>query len=159
MYKDTPLKRSVRELKRDWQPIFGGSQVPPPFKEMQHVADHFDDTEFADTRRYYAMPEKAPTGGGLHHPDEDRETSHFVGKVLESIHPDLATLYRGGAINDHKNPVATNQYRGAVSRIHPIGGAHAYETQTTGKPRYTRPRGGASRRTYSRYRPREIFRR
>ena len=98
-YVDTPAKRAVREM-REWAPIFR-NQDTPPFAQMAHVAFNYDNTKFEDTQRLYPMPEAAPTGGGLHHPQEDRETSHFMGKMLDQINPDLATVYRGGASNEH----------------------------------------------------------
>ena len=52
MYKDTPLKRTVRELKRDWQPVFPGLQETPPFAEMQYMADNHDDTSFEEEKQY-----------------------------------------------------------------------------------------------------------
>ena len=93
------MKRAVREM-GEWAPIFR-NQETPPFAQMAHAAFNYDDTSFEDTERVYAMPQTAPTGGGLHHPQEDRDTSHFMGKMLEQINPDLATLYRGGAANEH----------------------------------------------------------
>lgn len=109
-YVDTPMKRSVREISRHWQPIYG-NQETPPFREMHHAAHNYDTTSFADTERYYAMPPKAPTGHGLHHPNEDRETSHFMGAFLDSINPELATLYRGGAPNEHQDRVVNHTHR------------------------------------------------
>ena len=75
---------------------------------MHHAAHNFDTTSFADTERYYAMPPKGPSGGGLHSAGEDRDTSHFFGQFLDSVNPELAVLYRGGAANEHQDRVQKN---------------------------------------------------
>jgi hypothetical protein len=153
-YVDTPAKKAVRELQRDWAPLWGGMQEVPPFKQMHHAAHTYDNTSFSDTRRYYALPEVAPTGHGLHHPREDRDTSHFVGKMLNRINPRLADLYMGGAANEHQTRVATNLYTGCHVRAGPLGGLRAYDHKLTGRLRYTTP---APHREANHYRATEIF--
>jgi hypothetical protein len=152
-YIDTPAKRAIRELQRDWQPM-GSSHEVPPFAAMHRAAHNYDTTTFEDTQRYFAMPEAPPSGYGLHHQNEDRETSHFVGKMLDRISPNLGTLYKGGAANEHQNRVATNLYTGCHVRAGPLGGLKAYNHKLTGNLKYTTP---SEIRTANHYRPLEIF--
>ena len=106
-YVDTPMKKAVREIHRDWQPLWK-HQETPPFAEMRHAAQNYDNTTFEKAARVYPRPEHPPTGRGALH--DDRETSHYVGKVLERIHPSLARVYRGGATNPDHHLMATNMY-------------------------------------------------
>ncbi len=128
-YVDTPVKRAVREIHQDWQPIFG-IQETPPFAEMRTAAFEQDDSTFDDTEIEYAMPDIAPTGLGGLHPTEDRETSHFMGNLLESINPELKTLYFGGAPNVHLDRVA-NHLHDEFYTTDPLGRV------TTANRRYT----------------------
>ena len=94
------MKRSVRQLIQDWQPIFG-NQETPPFTQMHYAAQNYDNTSFDEPTTQVFMPEKAPSGRGLHHSAEDRDSSHFMGQYLHRISPHLANIYRGGAANEH----------------------------------------------------------
>jgi hypothetical protein len=138
-YIDTPAKRAVRELRRDWMPLFGSMQEVPPFSLMHQAAHSYDDTSFTDHRRQYAMPDVAPTGHGLKHPREDRDTSHFVGKMLDSINPSLGTFYRGGHHNEDLHKIAENNYSKASTRDGALGGRMQFTHNLTLKPSYTEP--------------------
>lgn len=94
------MKRSVRQLIQDWQPIFG-NQETPPFTQMHHAAMNYDSTSFDEPHTQIFMPEKAPTGRGLHHSAEDRDSSHFMGQLLHRVSPHLSAIYRGGSANEH----------------------------------------------------------
>lgn len=95
--KETPMRRVYNQFVQNWQPLMRGHEAPD-FSAMRKALE-FDDTEFESDRFYAPYPEKAPTGGGLLR--DDRETSHYVGRVLDSISPHLANVYRGGATNGH----------------------------------------------------------
>ena len=116
---ETPMRKAVRELHQHWQPLWGKNQATPPFAQMR-AALQYDDTSFDTRTRTYNIPESAPTGRGAF--ADHRETSHYVGKVLESIHPSLAVVYRGGATNSHVHDIATNMHMESYVRAGPLGG-------------------------------------
>jgi hypothetical protein len=153
-YIDTPAKRAVRELKRDWMPLFGSMQEVPPFALMHEAAHKYDNTSFIDHRRDYAMPDIAPSGHGMKHHREHRETSHFVGKMLDNISPSLGTFYRGGHHNEDQHKVAESNYSKASTRNGALGGAIDFTHNLTIKPRYTEP---ASHSAPNHYYASEIF--
>ena len=97
-HKSTPMRTVYRQICENWTPILGRGHEPPDFSMMRQALE-FDDTEFKDRKEYAYRPPVPPTGKG--HKADDRETSHYVGSVLHSISPHLASVYRGGAINSH----------------------------------------------------------
>ena len=96
-YEDTPKRRVFNQMIENWTPMMPGHEVPD-YGAMRAGLE-FDDSTFEDEPTYHYLPDKEPTGRGLL--ADDRETSHWVGGALESIHPDLARIYRGGAVNSH----------------------------------------------------------
>jgi hypothetical protein len=131
---DTPLKRAVRELHTSWQPLYGGVQVTPPFQQMRHVARNYDNTQFVKTNREYPMPTHAPTGKGALY--DHRETSHYVSKVLRSIHPSLARVYNHGATNEAHHDVATNLHMEEHVRAGPLGGLRKHTRKFSHRQHY-----------------------
>ena len=131
-YVDTPMKRAVRELHTHWQPIFGGAQETPPFREMAHAAFNYDDTQFSSSEYYSPIPKWSPTGHGALHPKEPRQTGHFLGKLLEQASPNLATLYRGGAPNEHTDRVEQGIYTNFQTRDY-LGRAVQAESKFTNR--------------------------
>jgi hypothetical protein len=124
-YRDTPMKRAVRDLHNHWRPIFGGAQSIPPFKELREAAFMYDDTEFKSSEFYTPIPEASPTGMGALHPNEPRRTGHFLGHLLQRASPNLATLYRGGAPNEHTDRVERGIYTNFQTRDHLGRAVHA----------------------------------
>ena len=114
----TPLRKAVHELHQEWAPLWK-HQETPPFRQMRDILQ-YDNTSFKVKRRQYVLPQNAPTGHGAH--ADHRETSHYVGKVLERISPELARVYRGGAVNTHLHEDATNMNMRAVHRDGALGG-------------------------------------
>ena len=104
-YRDTPMKRIYRQLAQNWSPIMGG-QEPPDFDMMRDIAfSEHDITQ--DEQESFVNPSmdqfKPPTGhGGM---KDDPHTAHFLGGVLNDIHPDLANLYHGGHHNNREKVV------------------------------------------------------
>ena len=96
-HRDTPNRRAYHRLVQDWTPMMAGHE-PPPFAKIVEDLE-FDESTFGEEPRYHYLPDKEPTGRG--HLADDRETSHWVGEVLDKIHPDLGRVYRGGAVNSH----------------------------------------------------------
>ena len=143
----------VRELDRDWQPLFGNMQEAPPFDLMREAADNYEGVEFQPDR-VFAMPDKAPTGYGLRHPKEDPETGHFVAKTLDSINPSLGTFYRGGHDNEDHHHVEIHNYGKGNARDGALGGRIEFDTKLTMNPKYTTPH---SLQEPNHYYPREIF--
>ena len=41
---------------------------------MKHAAFNYDTTKFQNTEYYQPMPDQAPTGFGMHHKNEHRDT-------------------------------------------------------------------------------------
>ena len=89
-YRDTPMKKTYRQLEQHWAPIYKGQEAPD-FQLMRELIKQHDSTEFKDERRVFPLPETAPTGKGYMH--DDRETSHFVRETLHRINPLLSTAY------------------------------------------------------------------
>ena len=131
--KDTPLKKSVRQLHENWVPLYGGSQPTPPYREMRHAAQNYDNTSFDVAKREYYLPKEAPTGRGAAH--DSSETANYVSRVLRRIHPAFSNLYLGGHSNEDHHLVQTNRYQKAHVRAGPLGGLkeieHKYTTKVT----------------------------
>ena len=97
MEPQTPMRTIYTQIAENWTPMMRHHE-PPDFAMMRRALE-FDDTSYDDEVLYAPRPDNPPTGHGMLR--DDRETSHYVGTVLDSINPHLATAYRGGAINSH----------------------------------------------------------
>ena len=105
-----------------------GAMGATPFIDCE-TSDGTARSERRRSKRDEAIVGPAPHGKARS-ATEDRETSHFMGNLLESINPELKTLYFGGAPNVHLDRVA-NHLHDEFYTTDPLGRV------TTANRRYT----------------------